>query len=1532
MATSLAREKGIDINSNLKKQKIKSDQTVVIKKILMNILKDMIITVVSKFGEIRLIKIQLIEMWQKAVVEFAELDQANLLVSKWSFLIGKDSVHITKAVSNYETWASRDWFRVLLFILPVGTTAHNLGTFLERAGGKTCIINRSLKTGNRICCAVVGFKSDNDLESAFYTELIFGSIKLSWTRMDLFGHFALECDTTIASLFKPLRTFKRVVVSLAGFSDGFYFASGSGSPFFGTSGLNNGFFPVLVDNSSLDVCLASLKQFLELLTNQVSGIKDLVLNIVMDDSELVLLPPFSTSLSVSILDLSSLKVLTTKIGSLESKLVALEASVSSVLIAMCNVWGINVSIKQKDVICWHKDMSNLILIFTETKLKNKIRLWIADKFESVYVFTSKLNSGYLGAGVVVVIDFFLAKHVCKISEVSGRLLFIRLLFKNKLSVSVLGLYAGALSAAQFSQTGEINFFVAKVANRSSFVILGGDFNENGLKRSASFKKCVSLGLVNFMNSMGVEKTIDFVLVLSNLVTVSVFVSLNGLLDTQLNFLHRQANKDHWKFDFKGADDAKWSEFKEATAANAAMLSDGFITSTQFLDLDLELLVSKIAKASHKEDIDRFALFMECWNFLDNIKTSIVQKIVTFSAGFDHVCSVLFSSTIRSILEYSFQKMVLDYLVVKDKLILEPDLSLEYVFDDVFSNVMCLVNFNKLLRVVSNLPDGKAVDLSRVSNELWKHCNKLVLNMLLEEVFINTRPIALIETAPKIFSKILSDRISLACSSFDVLYGDNFSVLKSMTMQSPIFAVGSVIKDALEKNHKLWLVLQNMQKTYNFNSLVRIKMCNKFIRFFGGIYNGCINKVMTDFSLMNEYQESIYGYKMNSYFVIRTGHLESQARLTSFFAAMASLNLSISGLPIFIAKKGESHHYLRIFLLTKDLSRSSLTKADADVKFFANLVLRKTISDKQFLYLVSAVLHPIVSYRRQFSFVPISLKLKSGLPLNFPNNVLCHLSLYDLKTFKQVQAESKVASIVCFANSVGILGHLFLYKFHDLQVLSWSLLHFLASPICIRVSASNNFLASVVYIFLGCSLSLGGQVTNFFCFHSSTSMSSVLDRDMVLLLLNNFTIRVELFLIGEHSSIGKDWTRFRLFIDFLDSIASSPAHFLPVVGIEHLDILESSKFKLICNWLLSLKTDSISVYMDESLKGLVSIDIRAGAVVFFEDISLGLGVRVSDLMFSTLAKLQTITLAFECVLSNSLVGVYSDSQAALNACKSELGIVYPDFRNCYWVEHQHIGYLGVMGNGLADAVSLFPWCLVLYVKEFYILANGNVVFGNSRHFVSLGSKVLDNSLHLNIDWFSLSLVWHSDLHMAAGFTSKFTKQLYNRCYSSVLCLYCDKVEVSDYVFSCVINNSAYCHLLDAYTVVWSLFPGLSTSSSSVSQFLSFCASNVTVCMALCKGFVFKNWLQKAVFVFGDAKIAGQKIVEFVYNLYLAFRDEIWLWNDTLALVSISGLPALLSASVVRLLSIAEAIGVGFGFYKSCLFFTGVEDSVLVHIDV
>ncbi|KAG9303423.1 hypothetical protein G9A89_013749 [Geosiphon pyriformis] len=1366
--------------------------------------------------------------------------------------------------------------------------------------------------------------------------------------------------------------------------------------------------------------------------------------------------------------------------------------------------------------------NNLVLIFTEFKLKGKIRPWIVNKFDGVQVFTSDLESGYLGADVMVIMNSSLAKHVCKVSKVPGRLLFIKLLFRNKLLVSILGLYVGASSAVRFFQAGKVNSFIAKAVNESSFIVLGGNFNENGSYKCASFKKCLDLGLVNSLagspalklptwaNSRGVIKTIDYVFVSSNLINmivncevldisehfntdhqaVSMAVGLDGLLDTQLNSFCRQANRDCWKFDFKGADEIKWNSFKGATSANTTLFSDEFDASVRLSDLDamwsvihrimiflagkefndvftkkslkfhkLELLVSKIIKASRVGCALDFASFMEHWASLDGVLASTIQDLVNSGVESGHVLFALLDvrksywasklvksqsakeanirsaiskkmksfemnkgHMIRSVLEHPFYKVVLDHLVVNDELILEPDLVKSKVNAIMkgWTRKRQVVSDISFFEVVSDLSDGKAAGLLGISNELWKHCDRSVLNMLLvllnsclsgelvsspwkkawismiskpyewKGVLMNTCPIALIETACKILSKILFDRISLACSTFNVLQEDNFLVLKDMTIQSPIFAIGSVVKDALEKNRELWLVLQDMQKAVK-KSLVRIKMCSKFIWFFGSIYRDCTNQVMTDFGLTSGYcmhngldqrevfspllwcifydlllyevkrQESVYGYRLNSHFVSKNGYSESQAGFSSFFAAgafvdntiwvgssqMATQHILNIASEFFCVNNISINNdkMITISINSRGLSKPSLVKAHSDVCFFTNLVLKKAVLDKQFLYLVSAVLYPIVSYRIQFSFVPVgmcnNLKLKSGLPLNFPNDVIHHPSFYGLKSFFQIQSESKIVSLVSFANSSGILGRLFFHRSHDLQVLCWCPIYPLSSPVHIRVSASNNFLAGMVHVLLNCNVSLGGSLVNSFRFRGGVPMSTVLSESRFF----RFLPSLWQYGIAFHSVL------------FLDSVRSSHTSPLVLGNGGLLNILEFSEYVLVRDCLLVTGVNSLSVYTDGFLSNLGTVGCRAGTAVFFEDIGMSLGVNVLGLMSSTLMELQTIALALECVPSSSSVRLFSDIERhhIVNLiCSKELGVSF----------HKVKGHSGVLRNKYADEITgtaSFSKC------EHFLAADGGIVSGNARHFicdiyhsvccvhweVDSGFKILVGSLFSEVDWLCLSLVWHLDLHMAMGFTSRHLasvhtyfmkalyyqlpvavqKCLYNRHYPSVLCLYCGEIEVSD-------------HLLDSHVEVWKALSGSFFFSLDILHLLSSCVSDFSVFMALFKSFVFNGWFREVVCVFRDPKIAILEIIKFVHSLGLAFREDVWsvrakhhaymeknglIPSDGSAVVSIHGLALRFSARVVKLLGVTNALDVHFGFCKSCLFFSGVGDSVSVHID-
>ncbi|KAG9284353.1 hypothetical protein G9A89_023610 [Geosiphon pyriformis] len=1162
----------------------------------------------------------------------------------------------------------------------MGTNAHDIWDFVRSVGEKTCIIDRHPVMYAQARCTVVCFDSVESLNAAVETTPVLKNANLYWSclistkcaKYEKLGYMLLDC--VVGGKFSSGNSLHRA------FSD----TDKSRLAVIYAKCLA----PVACPVSFGDLSWAKIvrKSFSLLLSSQ---------NVLVDDgSSLEIKPSLLVTMEVN------------------NKFAALECSLTSLM----------------------EQVGKL------AKRLDAFRPMVPQpspgyKFDGVQVFTSGLDSGHLGAGVAVIMNVFLARHMYKISEVPGQLLSIKLLFKSKLSVLILGLY-GASLAVWLSQAGEINSLIAKAVNESSFIILGGDFNEDSSHKCASFRKCLDLGLANSLvrspavklptwaNSRGARKTIDYVFVSSNLVNVivyhsvldisehfeidhqavSVSLSLGGLLDMQLNSLHKQVNRDCWKFNFKGA-----------MAANAAMFSDDFIASQQFSDLDamwdivykimilsadevfkkkwfknydgvftknsskfhkLKLLISKLVKASRLICRNKF---IHCW--MSGVLLIIIMPLwldLFFSPA---LLLILFESgPVRSRVDEIMEGWTRKHRVV-------PNVSdvwhhqyrpLNYVFNKAFSDVMQPIEFLELFGMVSDLSINKTTGFSAYDSVGWEHLKKY---------------------------------------------------------------------------------------------LVKIKMCGKFIRFFSNIHRNQTNRVMTDFGLTDDYsihngldqgevfspllwcifydpflyevkhQKSVCGYRLNSHFVFRSGHAESQAGFFTFFAAGAfvdnmiwvgssqaatqhilnvvseffrindiSINndktvaifinsrisnpsLFISGSLISIAKKGKSHQYLGIFLSTDGFSKPNLAKAHSDIRFFSNLVLKKAVSDKQFLYLVLAVLHPIKK-----------LDPCGPVPEWF--------------------------------------GH------------------------------------SVVFL------------------------------------------------------------------------SGAPLSSLALCGVGPIDICGSDDFVSVCDHLSRVGANNLSVYTDGLMKNLGTTGCRAGAVAFFEDIDLGLGVHVQGLILSTLAELQTIALALECVPVDHSVCLFLDSQAALDACKSEINLA-----------HWEVGS---------------------------------------------GSGFLAGDLHSDVNWLTSSGVWHLDLHMATGFTSRHTvdirtylmkalhyqlpiavrKCIYDKCYSSVLCLYCGKMEVSNHVFSCMIDDAARRWILESYAV------------------------------DLCFGF-------PAVSIFHDSKVAGINIADFVHSICVAFRNDIWLVcakyrayiekNGLISVdgsisISISGLTSRFSNGVVKLLGIGDLVSV------------------------
>ncbi|KAG9295594.1 hypothetical protein G9A89_000959 [Geosiphon pyriformis] len=637
----------------------------------------------------------------------------------------------------------------------MGTTAHDIWNYIGSVGGKTCAIDHHSVTYAQARCAVVCFDLANFLNAVMGTTLVLRSVNIYWSLLGFskcakcgkLGHISLNCAVgeNISSekhsrrLFSDLNKNRLATiyakrsalithsvafggVSWAKIAGRNVFPSFSVQKVLVNSGSFSEIKPTIYDTSNVKKRFAVLESSLASLAGQIDELakrlnsfmlapwmltagnllsQNQVGNVVMGEG----LGEANSGETVTTLNFSA----STKVKRLESMLKELSASVLSLTIATCNVRGMNNPTKQDVVIRWHKEINNLISVVTETKLRGKICPWIINKFDGVQVFTSGLNSGHLGSGVAIIMDIFLVRHICKVSKILGHLFSLKLLFKNNLSVSILGLYAGVLLVVQFSQAGEINSLIAKAVNKSSFIILGDDFNKDGSQKCASFKKCFDLGLVDSLKG-----TLNYVLVslsLVNAVTNSSVVDVEEYFDTD----HKTVSAS---MGLSGLFDG---EFKDATAANAAMFLDKFEAVRKFSDLDamwdtvckvmvflangafkkkwfkgydkvftkesfklhnLEVLVSKIVKTSREADSSRFESLLKYWVSMNSDKASVVCDLVSSGVSFNHVHSAL----------YGMRR------VISEDFVSEGVVS-EGVVSEGFDGVLCITDRDSIVSIV-----------------------------------------------------------------------------------------------------------------------------------------------------------------------------------------------------------------------------------------------------------------------------------------------------------------------------------------------------------------------------------------------------------------------------------------------------------------------------------------------------------------------------------------------------------------------------------------------------------------------------------------------------------------------------------------------------------------------------------------------------------------------------------------------------------------------------------------------------------------
>src|SRR5438045_2572659 len=95
-----------------------------------------------------------------------------------------------------------------------------------------------------------------------------------------------------------------------------------------------------------------------------------------------------------------------------------------------------------------------------------------------------------------------------------------------------------------------------------------------------------------------------------------------------------------------------------------------------------------------------------------------------------------------------------------------------------------------------------------------HIFSISKKLIFDGNLYNTRLISLIEHIKKLYTKILTNRLSTTLMSKQILSLLNYVALLGNSTSTPIHILNNIIEDSYCNNKELSLLLQDMSKAYN----------------------------------------------------------------------------------------------------------------------------------------------------------------------------------------------------------------------------------------------------------------------------------------------------------------------------------------------------------------------------------------------------------------------------------------------------------------------------------------------------------------------------------------------------------------------------------------------------------------------------------------------------------------------------------------------------------------------------------------------
>jgi len=207
--------------------------------------------------------------------------------------------------------------------------------------------------------------------------------------------------------------------------------------------------------------------------------------------------------------------------------------------------------------------------------------------------------------------------------------------------------------------------------------------------------------------------------------------------------------------------------------------------------------------------------------------------------------------------------------------------------EIFNSATMNITIEETKEALNDLPRQKAPGLSCIPYEAWSNLGKCALShiinlfnqtlnssqaplhwkqsaiTLLPKKIVwshnlsDTRPISLIESSRKIFTKILNNRIGSIILNHNILSNFNFAGLKNQSTMEPISIIQSEMETAANLNKQLWAVSFDISKAYdsvNLTSLeaamARIKLPSQLTHLILDLLHNREIKIITHYNLTN----------------------------------------------------------------------------------------------------------------------------------------------------------------------------------------------------------------------------------------------------------------------------------------------------------------------------------------------------------------------------------------------------------------------------------------------------------------------------------------------------------------------------------------------------------------------------------------------------------------------------------------------------------------------------------------------------------